>query len=1512
MTSGTGAGGKLPEDLKNDNRDVADLWKDALKSYKGIVGFDLERKFDNVDSMIAQGTKEMNNFHKFRHNEKKVDKLRSLFAANLDYLEKGAQQLIAAAVPAFPPAAAIGTALTYMLSVRHKTLIPSNLVVLELIARVQACRQVSADYDIVVVFFEDMNSFLQRIVILETRLPKYKAYQNCLMDVFTSFLTMCGFAHKYIELGRFKKWITNLMQGEDSDLGGARKNMDKQLSRLQNATEFAILGNTEELQIMSLELQKNQQSHTAMLVEQKELMSSIRDTTENIRSDMTKLLKAFEEQKKDRSKESKGKASAAEQSKPSSAKRIRNSLPLVEGDEHEYHILKETMVDDTCTWVFSEPQWEEWLHHEDIQRPILAITGQPGTGKSHIGAAVYNRLLQHAQEDTSKRTCATHFYFREQQQSLSSFINAVITVINQVVEQSSPLCELINTEFLKDELDMDLWSWKDLVDGLLAPTFRQGSKNRLFILFDGIDELDSLPSLAEFFQIIKDKNLRIYVAFTSRPSAIPQISETTPILSIEVAKEKQMSDLKALVWNRLNTLSALRKFGRYVKQRVADKVEEAAPNMLYAEHMLSRFNNLGREGAVLHNLNRPLPADLDDLYESLLQECHRRTTSNYQELVTKLLHWVTFAFRPLVLDEVVALLGYFTDDPQFDIEEIPEPFDKFIRVGDPGSDAEARAKFQSQGGWNTTVKNLEKSQDSSSPEQVYNDGGLPVKFQERSMRGFFQMAPEKGADLHWGQSEAHRQIFLASANIASPATAPKLDHRLRRYATQYLIHHWRQINPEEHSASENAEVMEAFGVTMSNQHNYVTMLEWHGPEYKEKFTDETFQKIARWAKLLTSPDEAKRPQLSDTIAEWWDGLDEHPHKCLLQLAKGHIQRLYTNQDLSTVLVSYRAAQKAFEMGKMNNLLVEQAAKNFQSSSSDHRSDQPLSEKQGALGIAGVFENLHMDAAAYYAVALVLFDYKHKVPAEVTCKKALDLCDQTVTRVRCLDLMARIQLKRGHIDEAYKFMTDCMEHLDDESLSASLKRWATITKARIEVERGEKDAAAASFAKARSLDPATLTPGDVLEEELEIFVEDEDRRPFIGRLKSWSPLEKLGWIAWNYDDLGTNRHELLCDIAVETREEDYVIEIYKEVIGYLDNVNAGAPLRIDLSKVYLQVCGDLDQTRKTLDEVLDSSSMGWPYAVTEELPEDTLGTTINMQTDVLFRLFKESRDPVVKKKLLEEVKGLVTRPLALDVPPNSDTYILQRRIVLARMLLKLGPADEFQKTLQGVIHDCIEALRDNVGWNDADNLVLLAASLDILAKAASEGEILEKLGRVSRILLSARFSRLNPGPRLDDSGYSEDDSSVSSEEEEEDDDVGDEESRFSGEADGVDEEPPTNEGDLDDPYSVERYCQGGCKPSKFFSWWGGRVVYECITCFEGFLCEPCYEDLQADSRGEKPLKRRKYCGKDHDYIKGPIEGWQGVQNGKVVVEGEEPVEFDELLRQISEELCKEAWGSFWEG
>lgn len=351
--------------------------------------------------------------------------------------------------------------------------------------------------------------------------------------------------------------------------------MDKKLGRLQNATEFAILGNTEELQRMSQELKNNQDSHTAMLKEQMEVMGSIRDTTEHIRNDMAKLLKAFNEQKKE-SGEQRGRNVVVDQSKPPSAKRIRNVLPEVEGEDHEYYILKDTIVKDTCKWVFNEAQWEEWMTKEE-PRSLLAITGEPGTGKSHIGATMYEKLLEEARKDT-KHICAAHFYFREQSQSLSGFIYALITVINQVVEQNAPICELINTEWLKDEVAIDVWNWDDLMRKLLAPAFKKGSKNHLYLMLDGIDEMQDMDTLVEFLEIIKEQGLRISIVTTSRPDVLPKLSEVFSVVNIEVNKEKQLDDLRELVWNRINSLSALRGFGRYVKQRIADKVQEFAPS----------------------------------------------------------------------------------------------------------------------------------------------------------------------------------------------------------------------------------------------------------------------------------------------------------------------------------------------------------------------------------------------------------------------------------------------------------------------------------------------------------------------------------------------------------------------------------------------------------------------------------------------------------------------------------------------------------------------------------------------------------------------------------------------------------------------------------------------------------------------------------------------------------------------------------------------------------------------
>ncbi|KAJ4139750.1 hypothetical protein NW768_001094 [Fusarium equiseti] len=1452
---------QLPADLQDENRDVADLWKDALKAYKGIVGFDLEKKFDNVQAMIDQGTKEMNNFHSFRHNDKKVDKLRSLFANNLDYIQKGANQLIAAATPAFPPAAAIGTAITFMLG---------------------ACRDQRADYDLVVVFFEDMNSFLQRVVILETRLPGHKAYQNCLMDVFTSFLTMCGYAHKYIELGRFKKWINNLLSGGDSDLSGARKTMDLKLTRLQNATEFAILGNTEDLKKMNSELQQNSDLHTAMLEDQKEVMSSIQENTETIRNDMAKLLKAFTDQNKENS--AKKKSSNFNSNKSASANRIRNLFVEIEGEDHEYYVLKDTIIPDTCNWVFDEPQWEQWHKSED-PGPVLAISGDPGVGKSHISASVYDKLLKEAEGDAEKHTCAAHFYFREQASDLHTFVNAVNIIIIQVVEQNEEVCELVLAEFNKDETFIEYQDPEDVFRKLLVPIFRKDSKYHLNLMLDGIDELSDFENLVKFLEIIRNEELRISVVVTSRPERVKEIS--VPTISISVEKEKQKLDLRELIWNRLNSLSALRTFGRYVKQRVADKLEEHSPNMLYAENMLHRFNSLNREAAVLRTLEKPLPADLDELYEILVAECYKHLIPEHKSLVNRLLHWVAHK-QSLTLDEVNSLLRLWTGDKNFDIDEIPDSLLNLIRIGDPGADAEQRAKVRARGNGNTAVEELDQA--NADPDAIYNDGNLPVKFHERSMRAFFCDTENKEKSQHWKPSETNRQLFLDLAGVfRAENEGMTIAPSLKEYAFERMFQYWRDIEPQDHTAEEQAQVMEAFASVMLNRYRFAQsycaqdVTQGNTYTYLEMFDDKSFEKVSTWTALL----EEIKPLLSEDIAEWWAGIENNPRDCSLPLLRAHTKILYLAEYTQEISQAFDAIKSITELRPMSDTIAERAKLNFEDQVEDASPEGLL-----AMALENFFDDIPLDPCAHRAVAFVLLIHATPEASAAAIHNAMEMPDDVIGRFHGELSMSQIVAMKQEWDEAYAWVTRYMERIDHPSIFEAVKREAYVNKARIELGSGNKEEAARSFALSRKSDPAQLTPDWTLFEEISIIPVPEESSRFIATIKDWLPLERLMYLALDYDDGGKSLHGQIREAALQTHEEQFIIQVYEDAIAVLDNVKAAAPLQCELALFHWHVQKDPHTAQKLLDQVLESGSNLWHYAITSANPVTILNRAIVYQCDIAWQFFQESSDPHVKADLLESIRTILTRPLALDVPP--DTSNLHRPLTMAKMYFKMGPVIEAQNILQDVMDKCIHHLSDTVDWNDSNNLVFLAKVLHLLSKKVKNGE---QLVRAAKILLSAQFSRLDP--KISQS--SGDESSEAGP------DTPVDEGEGEGEKEAEKELP--DEGDL---ITDTRKCSGECHPVTEFSRWGNQVAYQCMTCFEGFLCQGCYENRQAistDTVGDAP-KRLVSCGKNHEYLKMPIEGWHGVKDGKVMME-DKPFEFTELLQQVRE-LCQEAWEEIWLG
>jgi hypothetical protein len=224
-------------------------------------------------------------------------------------------------------------------------------------------------------------------------------------------------------------------------------------------------------------------------------------------------------------------------------------------------------------------------------------------------------------------------------------------------------------------------------------------------------------------------------------------------------------------------------------------------------------------------------------------------------------------------------------------------------------------KVEAKYGWKTAIEDLEKTAEVTNNDSIYNDGALPVKFQERSMRSFFLDTPQDASGLRTRREECYRQIFLTCASLARTfSQTGTVDPRLQSYATNNLFYHWSLVDPKSHSTEENAEVMEALAIVMSKQLHFAIMAEWVVLRYDDQssFVGQLFAKIPAWTKIWKEDPELrnlfKSPHESSSAksAAWWDEVASDESSILNDLTKSHFRRLYIAKETDSALSAYRA------------------------------------------------------------------------------------------------------------------------------------------------------------------------------------------------------------------------------------------------------------------------------------------------------------------------------------------------------------------------------------------------------------------------------------------------------------------------------------------------------------------------------------------------------------------------------------------------------------------------------
>ena len=236
----------------------------------------------------------------------------------------------------------------------------------------------------------------------------------------------------------------------------------------------------------------------------------------------------------------------------------------------------------------------------------------------------------------------------------------------QLAEADPKYCEQLASELSKEgSSPSDPWQ------RLFANRFPSKGDDHAYLILDGIDEMKATErvEMIKCLNQVVNEDLNIHVLLSGRPSISALLESLSPSI-IEISRTKLLSDIERVIIQNLKKLPRIKNFRKPVRSYILSRVKASADGMRYVDHMLRRLNMIGREKAVLKDLEKNLPKSLEELYDLMLRECQQNRTKEQYLTLKKLFAWLAYSKRSLTLDEGSELIDRtIHEDHTFDIED---------------------------------------------------------------------------------------------------------------------------------------------------------------------------------------------------------------------------------------------------------------------------------------------------------------------------------------------------------------------------------------------------------------------------------------------------------------------------------------------------------------------------------------------------------------------------------------------------------------------------------------------------------------------------------------------------------------------------------------------------------------------------------------------------------------------------------------------------------------------------
>ncbi|PGH21367.1 hypothetical protein AJ80_03284 [Polytolypa hystricis UAMH7299] len=600
--------------------DVDALWKAAVDRYEQVTAVKIDHLSPAkcVDDILQEIHDRESRFKTRRHDGSKLDRFRTLVGRSLVPIEKVGDVLSQASSNAFQPSAAIFTAVKYLIS---------------------ATNSVSADYDKLIEFFEDLDLYLNRLKVLEKRISPIPELKAALVDVLTSVLVLCGISAKYIKTKRIVKAFRNLVSGEDDELQVAYSHFHKMVEHEGRIIGNATLAAVEQLRTESSEGNKAVLARAELVHRHLESMYDLL-----LQSNASQLIcRAI------------GREVAAER------ERIMKGLSTLTFHAKQRDTLA-IHQEGTNQWVLQSNEFQAWF--KDNKNSTLWCHGIPGGGKTVITSVVVNYVSEAIR---GTNAAVAYLYCDYKNPETHAELQLLSSIARQLVEQIRPIPPEVS-EFLDRNAEKKRNPTEDEWVALVKSLCLLFQNTYLFV-----DALDECPerNRDNFVRIIKKLEACIRFLFTSRPH-IDLPVKFTNLSRIAISASK--SDLETFLESGINRSNRLSKFvskDPSLKGDIFERLEENATGMFLLAHLqmdfLCRQNNLKQVRKAMSTL----PMDIDEFYDDAMRRVKDQGSEDY-EFARKAISYIFCAKRPFHVLELCHALAVEAGDTELDEDAFPE------------------------------------------------------------------------------------------------------------------------------------------------------------------------------------------------------------------------------------------------------------------------------------------------------------------------------------------------------------------------------------------------------------------------------------------------------------------------------------------------------------------------------------------------------------------------------------------------------------------------------------------------------------------------------------------------------------------------------------------------------------------------------------------------------------------------------------------------------------------------